>query len=397
VLLFLLQPTMCSCLRYDLIHYIILLFSSRYASRLLNGDFQNPRAGPNDDQAHPPITPCKVVDPNNIGDPVQRGVYTLVVKHYLACCSRDAMGKETSISVKIASEEFTAKGLMILEKNWLEIYKPWERWSTGQGELPRLQVGSRVVPHSLLMKEGTTSAPQPLSEVELISLMDRNGIGTDATIAQHISTIMNREYATKDANLRFLPTPLGIALVEGYNSMGYQLNKPELRREMEHECNLVANQQKTKDDIVGPILNKMRECYERAAAEAQKLDDAVAKRFPRIGTGNDSVVVQASFSQCGICQNAMALKQARNAGGNNRQPKKLLFCNNCQEGFPLPRGRPEPKTEQDSGGPAFNCPICNFQVIKMCRGDGYEGNGTYHRVSGHTMMKPDSNRLFVWY
>ena len=47
--------------------------------------------------------------------------------------------------------------------------------------------------------------------------MDRNGIGTDATIAQHIATIQEREYAVKDAQQKFLPTKLGIALVEGYN------------------------------------------------------------------------------------------------------------------------------------------------------------------------------------
>jgi len=47
--------------------------------------------------------------------------------------------------------------------------------------------------------------------------MDRNGIGTDATIAQHITTIQERAYATKDGGQRFLPTKLGIALVEGYN------------------------------------------------------------------------------------------------------------------------------------------------------------------------------------
>ena len=54
-------------------------------------------------------------------------------------------------------------------------------------------------------------------EVELISLMDRNGIGTDATIAQHIANIQERDYVIKDNQQRFLPTKLGIALVEGYN------------------------------------------------------------------------------------------------------------------------------------------------------------------------------------
>jgi len=101
-----------------------------YSNRLLSdNNFQNPRAGQNDDNAHPPITPAKAVDPGSIADPIERKIYELVVKHHLACCSRDAVGKETELTLKIASEEFVAKGLMILERNWLDIYQPWERWS----------------------------------------------------------------------------------------------------------------------------------------------------------------------------------------------------------------------------------------------------------------------------
>ena len=350
-----------------------------YASKLLtNNNFQMPRAGQHDDQAHPPITPCKAVDPNSIGDQRQRSVYLLIVKHYLACCSRDAVGRETLLTVRMASEDFTARGLMILEKNWLEIYHPWERWSTGQGELPPMEVGSRVTPSSLLMKDGRTTAPQPISEVELITLMDRNGIGTDATIAQHISTIQDREYAEKDGNQKFHPTKLGIALVEGYNSMGYQLNKPDLRREMEAECNHVAAGRKTKEEIMVPILEKMRQCYETATREAHKLDEAVARHFPRLGSSNTTTqVVQANFSECGVCHNQMALKQDINTRGNNNARRKMLFCNTCSAGWNLPRGDVQPKTEGENGGPPIKCPICNYQVLKVMRGDGYEGNG-YH-------------------
>ena len=83
------------------------------------------------------------------------------------------------------------------------------------------------------MTSGTTQAPPPISESDLIAEMDKNGIGTDATIAAHISTIQNREYATKSTDNRFTPTQLGLALIEAYNSMGYQLNKPYLRASME--------------------------------------------------------------------------------------------------------------------------------------------------------------------
>ena len=71
------------------------------------------------------------VDPDSIADQNERGIYQLVCKHFLACCSKDATGQQTVLTVKMGSETFTAKGLMIREKNWLDIYHPWERWSSG--------------------------------------------------------------------------------------------------------------------------------------------------------------------------------------------------------------------------------------------------------------------------
>jgi len=351
-----------------------------YATKLMTESrFQTPRAGPNDDKAHPPITPCKAIDPNQIADPTQRKIYLLIVKHYLACCSRDAVGKETNLVVTMGSEEFTARGLMIEERNWLEIYSPWERWGTGQGQLPKVQIGTRITPLSLLMKDGTTTPPLPISEVELISLMDKNGIGTDATIAQHIATIMEREYATKDAHQKFHPTKLGIALVEGYNNMGYKLNKPDIRRETEHECNLVANGQKTKEEIMEPLLRKMKDCFVKANAEAHKLDNAVSRHFQPLGSDyRSSTVLRDQFSTCGRCQNKMTLKQlSHNGRSNNRNTRrrKILYCATCTKGYTLPvNGEPKPMIEP-SNNLAKVCPICQFQVLEICRGSGYEGNG----------------------
>lgn len=204
--------------------------------------------------------------------------------------------------------------------------------------------------------------------------MDRNGIGTDATIAQHIATIQDRQYATKDAQLKFLPTKLGIALVEGYNSMGYQLNKPDLRRETESECNQVAMGHKTKEVIMGPILRRMKECFVRANAEAQKLDEAVARHFPRLGASDEtSSVLQANFSECGVCRNLMTLKQAINRGNNQNATRKLLFCSTCRLGLSLPRGVLQPMTEATNA--RVHCPICQYQVVRIVQGDGYSGNG----------------------
>lgn len=116
-------------------------------------------------------------------------VYELIVRHFLACVSRDATGSETIVNAQIVDEEFTATGLVIHERNYLEVYI-YDKWN-GK-EIHSYEQGNQFDPTELAMKEGTTTAPPMLTEAELIALMDKHGIGTDATHAEHINTIKER-------------------------------------------------------------------------------------------------------------------------------------------------------------------------------------------------------------
>ena len=150
---------------------------------------------------------------------------------------------------------------------------------------------------------------------------------------------------------------------------------------MEAECNAVALGRKTREQIMGPMLAKMLECFNRVNEEANKLDIAIARHFHRLGATNEnSTILRRDFSVCGSCGRLMALKQLnsqQNDANNSHQPKKILRCDSCSVGLALPKGVPNPMMNPRVRDEHFACPICQYQVIKITEGDGYSGNG-YH-------------------
>ncbi|GMP26631.1 hypothetical protein CsSME_00002997 [Camellia sinensis var. sinensis] len=66
----------------------------------------------------------------------------------------------------------------------------------------------QFIPTTLTLDSGVTRPPSLLSEADLLNCMDKAGIGTDATMHDHIKKLLDRFYATKDSNTRFSPTNL---------------------------------------------------------------------------------------------------------------------------------------------------------------------------------------------
>lgn len=89
---------------YMLLQIMINLFINY---RLQNGGFTRPRQGKKNDNAHPPIHPTAHVR-NLAGD--EKKVYEYITRRFLACCSKDAEGWETTVNITCAQEEFYATG-----------------------------------------------------------------------------------------------------------------------------------------------------------------------------------------------------------------------------------------------------------------------------------------------
>lgn len=105
--------------------------------------------------------------------------------------------------------------------------------------LPKFTQGQTFKPQ-LTFAEGKTQPPNYLTEADLIDKMDKNGIGTDATIHEHIKNVQERNYCFK-RGISLVPTVLGTSLVEVYKTIGIELYKPYLRAQMEADMKAIAD------------------------------------------------------------------------------------------------------------------------------------------------------------
>jgi DNA topoisomerase-3 len=204
----------------------------------------------------------------------------------------------SEVEIQYGDEFFHAKGLIVLERTYLDVYV-YDKWESS-AQLPDFQVGELFEPTEAKIVEGKTSSPSYLTEPELIALMDANGIGTDATMAEHIAKIKEREYvaarprgggnnsgsggggrgrgrgrnnknsnsnSSTNAVQEFIPTRLGIALVEGYDNVvaglpdSPSLSKPFLRKEMELRMRDICAGTRTRVEVVAESLEMYHEVF----------------------------------------------------------------------------------------------------------------------------------------
>lgn len=223
--------------------------------------YEQPRNGRKNDKAHPPIHPTAHANGLS-GD--EKKVYDYVTKRFLASCATDARGEETTVMLDIGGEKFQASGLVVHELNYLRIFT-YDKWS--EKEIPLMEQGQSFQPSAIDLKRGATTTPSLLTEADLVNLMDKNGIGTDATIAEHIKKVIDRQYVVcqKQGKTNYLlPSTLGMGLVEGYESMdiSQHLCKPVLRRKTEEKLALVAAAQYSMHDTVAESMRDYKIIFE---------------------------------------------------------------------------------------------------------------------------------------
>ena len=252
----------------------------RYARELItSGGYQRPREGLRDDKAHPPIHPVKIGNPSEMTFGEWK-LFELLARHFIATCSPDASAVTTRIDLSLDQNnvaEFYIEGVSNIQANWLTVFH-YERWNTHEIILPESwRIGTLIAAKSFTVTESKTVPPSLLSEAELISQMDSHGIGTDATMHEHIKNVQIRGYVDKTESRLFSPTPLGLALIRGLREYGEasSISSVSLRSTMERELELIARGIDRKSDFIARHAAGLKTIYSLICNSPTPLDGHV--------------------------------------------------------------------------------------------------------------------------
>jgi hypothetical protein len=275
---------------------------------------------------HPPITPVKMATPKQCEGEVGWALYQLICRHFVASLSDAATFETATAQVELggSGDGFEASATRCTGRGWtlalrVPVVGDTDDPETSQARfaaIASVRAGDplRVVqaPASEL---GFTPPPLPLTESDLLSLMESHGIGTDASMATHVSNVIRRGYVLLDESSRSLtPSPLGLALIHAYTLIDEGLVLPCVRANIEMQCARIASGESTYDAVVGPTLMRFKGRYQHFVKHAHRLPSmlavALAPETAVLGGTDGAMATQGGFAGSQAWMEAVAKTSA---------------------------------------------------------------------------------------
>jgi DNA topoisomerase-3 len=183
---------------------------------------------------HHAIIPTDISHDVNAFSPDERRIFDLVARRFLAVFHPPARYARTTVVTEVEGERFRTRGKVTLEAGWRGVYgveadaEKQDEEANGEGELPALQQGQEVKCADAESEAKETKPPPRYTEATLLSAMEtagklvddeelreamkERGLGTPATRAEVIETLIRREYIERVAK-DLQPTPKGMSVI----------------------------------------------------------------------------------------------------------------------------------------------------------------------------------------
>jgi DNA topoisomerase-3 len=226
--------------------------------------------------------------------PAQHEIFDAIVTRLIAAFYPVCVKEVTIVAGESNAVPFRARGVRTLDPGWTVLYPARdEARKVDEQELPEFRPGESG-PHEPFIKKGETTPPKPYTEAALLGAMEtagklvtdealkealkEKGLGTPATRAAIIETLLARGYVTREKKA-LAATDAGRYLVALVRDRG--LKSAELTGEWEAKLREIERGRLDAGQFMGEIVRYAGEVIrtaEAAAVDATRLGDC-----PRCG------------------------------------------------------------------------------------------------------------------
>lgn len=238
----------------------------------------------------------------------ERKIYDMVVRRFLAVLSPACEYEETALKGRLGSQLFSAKGNIIRQSGWREVYEAgYEDMEDEDSEdslisqsLPDVTKGEQLTVSSLTVTEGKTKPPAYFTEGTLIAAMENpvkylehkdktlirtlgetGGLGTVATRADIIEKLLNSFLMEKKGNEIHI-TSKGKQLLE---LVPQDLKSPELTADWELRLQAIAKGKESDQHFMAEIEDYTKSLIQeiRSAQGQFRHDNLTRTKCPECG------------------------------------------------------------------------------------------------------------------
>jgi DNA topoisomerase-3 len=223
--------------------------------------------------------------------PDERRIFDLVARRFLAVFHPAARFQRTEVVTVVEEERFRTRGKITLDPGWRGVYgleadvdkqsgrAPDEESTDESAELPALEQGQTVKCVHAELEDKQTKPPPRYTEATLLSAMETagkriddeelreamkdSGLGTPATRAETIETLIRREYVER-AGKDLQPTPKGLQVITMLEQ--HPLTSPQLTGEWEKRLADIEHGDGDRSEFIKGIVDLTTDTVEQIAA-----------------------------------------------------------------------------------------------------------------------------------
>ena len=212
-------------------------------------------------------------------DDYERKLFDLVARRFVAVFFPPAQYENTTRITRVEGEAFKTEGKILVASGWLEVYGREATSEKPEENLPPVRQGERVATISVEIKIDQTKPPARYTEATILGAMEsagklvedeelrdamkEKGLGTPATRAAIIETLISAHYLTRQGK-ELQPTAKAIQTITLLKNAVPELTSPELTGEWEFRLREIEHRKLTRDAFMRDIRHLTEEIVGKA-------------------------------------------------------------------------------------------------------------------------------------